>query len=102
MNKRLQMLEKVTAAGQGDSFAWYALAMEYRKEQRVDEALSAFQALRERDPNYLAMYLMAGQLLIESGRTDEARGWLEQGIELARRQSESRALSELETALASL
>ena len=30
MNKRLEMLEKMTNSGQADSFAWYGLAMEYR------------------------------------------------------------------------
>ena len=32
MNKRLAMLEKLTASPQADSFAFYCLGMEYRKE----------------------------------------------------------------------
>ncbi len=100
MNKRLEMLEKMLAAGQVDSFARYALAMEYRREQRVDDALRTFEALRTADPGYLAMYLMAGQLLMDAGRPVEAKPWLEAGIELAKKTGEGKAQAELEAALA--
>lgn len=102
MNKRLEMLEKMTASGQADSFAWYALAMEYRKEQRLDDALGTFDKLRAADPGYLPMYLMAGQMLIEAGRGEDARAWLEQGIALARDKGDGKALGELEDALGSI
>ena len=48
MNKRLAMLEKLTASPQADSFAFYCLAMEYRKEGRVDDAVAAFATLPNR------------------------------------------------------
>lgn len=102
MNKRLEMLEKMLASGGADAFARYALAMEYRKEKRVDDSLRTFEALREIDPSYLPMYLMAGQLLIEAERQAEAKPWLEAGIAVAKQKSDSKALSELESALASL
>lgn len=100
MNKRLEMLEKMVDGGAADSFARYALAMEYRKAGRTDDALRTFEALREADPEYLAQYLMAGQVLLEAARPDEARTWLEQGIAVARRQGNAKTLSELESALA--
>lgn len=99
MNKRLEMLEKLLASGKADSFARYALAMEYRKEGRVTDALGVFEALKGADPSYLPMYLMAGQLLIDEHRGSEARVWIEQGIVLARQKGESKALAELEAAL---
>ena len=102
MNKRLEMLEKMTASGKADSFAWYALAMEYRKEKRLDDALATFDKLRAADAAYLPMYLMAGQMLIEAGRGDDARVWLEQGIELARQKGDANALGELQDALGSI
>ncbi len=102
MNKRLEMLEKVTASGDADSFAFYGLAMEYRKEGRIDDALATFVTLRERDPEYLAMYLMAGQMLGGAARGDEARPWLEQGIAIARKKGDGKALGELESELAGL
>ena len=99
MNKRLEMLEKLTRSGTADSFAWYALAMEYRKEKQTELALGTFATLRERDPDYVPMYLMAGQVLLEAGRDAEAVPWLEQGIEKARARGDMKALSELEQAL---
>ena len=102
MNKRLAMLEKLTASSQADSFAFYCLGMEYRKEGRVDDALGAFGSLRERDPGYLAMYLMAGQMLREASRLADAAIWLEQGVALATQKSDSKALGELESELATV
>lgn len=102
MNKRLAFLEQHCAAGTADSFAFYGLAMEYRKEGRVDDAIATFGKLREKDAAYVPMYLMAGQALIDAGRTEEARSWLESGIQAARAKHDSHALGELESALAGL
>ena len=102
MNKRLVMLEKVTASAAADSFAFYCLGMEYRKEGRVDDAMAAFGTLRTRDANYLPMYLMAGQMLREASRLEDAASWLKQGIELASQKNDSKALGELESELATV
>jgi tetratricopeptide (TPR) repeat protein len=99
MNKRLAMLEKLTASGTADSFAWYALALEYKSAGRADDALRTFETLRSKDPEYVPMYLMAGQLLLDAGQPAEARPWLEQGIELAERKGDGKALGELREAL---
>lgn len=101
-NKRLQFLEKLTAEGSDDPLAWYGLAMEYRKAERWDEALQTFTTLRTRKPDYVAMYLMCGQMLAELSRADEAREWLEAGVERARAKGDSHAASELESAIAAL
>jgi hypothetical protein len=98
-NKRLEMLEKLASAGKADSFGLYALAMEYRKAGRASDALATFVTLRGRDPEYLAMYLMAGQLLTDEARTADAREWLEAGIELATKKGDGKARSELMAAL---
>lgn len=102
MNKRLAFLEQHCAAGNADSFAFYGLGMEYRKEGRVEDAIATFGKLKAKDPSYVPMYLMAGQTLIDAGRSDEARAWLLAGIEVATQKHDSHALGELESALASL
>jgi predicted Zn-dependent protease len=102
MNKRLAMLEKLTSSAQADSFAFYCLAMEYRKEGRVDDAVGTFSTLRDRDAGYLPMYLMAGQVLREAARLADASQWLKQGIELARQKNDGKALGELESELATV
>jgi predicted Zn-dependent protease len=102
MSKRLAFLQKTTADGSTDPLAWYGLAMEYRKLERWDEALQTFGALRSMKPDYVAMYLMCGQMLESIARADDAREWLEAGIEQARQKSDTHALSELQTALDAL
>jgi hypothetical protein len=46
------------------------------------------------------MYLMAGQLLIDTRRGEAAKGWLTAGIELAQKKGDGKARAELEAALA--
>jgi len=99
-NKRLAVLEKMVASGNAEALAYYGLALEYRKLGRIDDALATFQTLRAREASYLAMYLMAGQMLIEHGRGSEAAEWLRARIEIAREQGNMKALGELESALA--
>jgi predicted Zn-dependent protease len=100
MNKRLAFLEQHVAAGAADSFAFYGLGMEYRKEGRIDDAVATFAKLRDKDPDYLALYLMAGQTLIDAGRGAEAKTWLESGIAVAQRKGDGKTRGELESALA--
>lgn len=102
MSKRLAYLEKVTREGSKDPFVWYGLAMEYRSLKRSDESLQTFTALRALDPDYVPMYLMCAQLLIELERKDEARDWIEAGITAAKKKMDGHAQSELEDALANL
>jgi predicted Zn-dependent protease len=99
-DRRLRMLEKVAGSAGAEPFARYALALEYRRRQRHTEALSVFDALRAAHADYLPMYLMAGQMLLETGAPAQAREWLEQGVAVASRQGDHKALSELESALA--
>ena len=45
------------------------------------------------------MYLICGQMLLNMGRANEAREWLESGMIQARAKGETHALSELEQVL---
>jgi len=99
MNKRLQILQKLVEDGSTDPFHHYALAMEHKREQRYDEALQVFERLRASQPDYLPMYMMTGLLLLETGRTGEARSWFEQGLGLARQRGDTKTAGELEDAL---
>ncbi|MFO0551394.1 MAG: tetratricopeptide repeat protein [Polyangiaceae bacterium] len=101
-SKRLAYLEKVNAEGKADSFARYALALEYKSLGRIDDARTAFEALRAADPAYVPMYLMCGSMLADADRKDEARVWLEAGVDAARRAGDGKALGEIESALAGL
>ena len=100
--KRLALLEKLTSEGSTDSFHWYGLANEYMGFGRVDDAVRAFASLRERDPKYVPMYLICGNMLVKAGRPAEAREWLEAGIAVARTLNSDPAVSELQDALGTL
>lgn len=100
MSKRLDMLEKLAATDAADSFALYALALEYKREGRLEDSIRAFETLREKDAEYLPMYLMAGELFADQGHGERAREWLEAGLALAARTGNTKAQSELEAALA--
>ena len=101
-SKRLGFLEKMTADGSEDPFAWYGLAQEYRTLGRYDEALQTFTTLRTKTPDYVAMYLMCAQMLEKIERKEEARDWIEAGMTAARAKGDTHALGELESALAAL
>lgn len=100
MNKRLSFLEQLVTSGKADDFARYALAMEYKKEGRIDDAARAFEQLREVSPNYVPQYLMAGQMFLDAKEPEKARGWLEVGREVAQKMGDSKAVGEIESALA--
>ena len=102
MSKRLLFLEKITSEGSTDPFAWYGLAMEYRNLERHEDALRTFESLRAKNPDYVAMYLMCGQMLVKVGRPADARAWYDAGIAEAKKKRDSHALGELESALAEL
>lgn len=95
MSKRLAFLEKLVADGKADSFGRYGLALEYRSLGRLDDALQTFGELRASDPDYVAMYLMAGQILVEKGDKAEAIVWLDQGLAVAEKKRDSHAAGEL-------
>ncbi len=102
MSKRLLYLEKVTREGSTDPFPWYCLANEYRGLERWDESLQTFTTLRTQHPDYVAAYLMCGQMLEKMARKDDAREWLLAGIEVAKKKRDAHAQSELESALGAL
>jgi predicted Zn-dependent protease len=101
-SKRLEFLQKLTASPGADAFAWYGLAMEYRSLGRHEDALTAFESLRSRSPDYVPMYLMCGQMLEQMGRAADARTWMTAGIDAARAKGDAHAASELEAALGTL
>jgi tetratricopeptide (TPR) repeat protein len=94
-NKRLAFLEDLVSNGKADSFALYALALEYDKLSRTEDALGVFTDLRRGDPKYLPMYLMAAKLLNRRGESQAAKEWIAAGVELARSLGDAKTTNEL-------
>lgn len=99
---RLAKFQEFIAKKPNDPFPRYGLAMEYRNAGQLDDAQTQFEMLMEQFPDYLATYFMAGSTLVELGRKEDARLVFERGIEISRRQGNSKTRAELETALAEL
>jgi tetratricopeptide (TPR) repeat protein len=65
------------------SIAFAALAEEYRKAGRFDQAIATCLAGLQRHPAYLSAHVTLGRAFIEVGRYDDAREELEHVLRLA-------------------
>jgi Tfp pilus assembly protein PilF len=96
------MLTEILSQNANDAFARYGLAMEYSNAGEVEKALDEFGKLLASNPDYTAGYFMAAQTLAKSGREDDAKKMLTDGIASAKRTGNGHALSEMEGMLAEL
>jgi tetratricopeptide (TPR) repeat protein len=96
---RVAALKQILESQPDDSFARYALGMEYSSSGETEAAMAEFQRLLAAHPDYANAYFMAAQTLARADRNDEARSMLQQGIECARRTRNQHALSEMEAML---
>jgi Tfp pilus assembly protein PilF len=99
---RVAMLTEILSQNANDAFARYGLAMEYSNTGEVEKALDEFGKLLASNPDYTAGYFMAAQTLAKSGREDDAKKMLTDGIASAKRTGNGHALSEMEGMLAEL
>jgi len=99
---RLEIFEDTTRNSPTDSFAHYALAMEYEKAGRFDEAIATYTKLLGFDPKYVPAYQMCGQLLLKLGRALDARDILGRGLQVASQTGNMKAANEIQGLLAEL
>lgn len=76
--------------------------MELKNAGRHEEAHAEFEELERRFPDYVAQYLMHGQLLSDMKRIEEARAVLSRGLAAAQKAGNAHALGELQQALEAL
>lgn len=98
MSKINQLLEFLKENPK-DPFINYALALEYCKLNNFEKANELFQLLTLHHPDYLATYLHYGNLLAQSGKSEEASVIYTKGIEVALAQKNMKAKGEIEQAL---
>src|ERR1700761_3554833 len=99
---RIAMLTQILEQNPKDAFARYGLAMEHANQGQSEAALGEFDRLLIDHPDYTAGYFMAAQTLGKSGRNDDAKQRLEQGISSAERTGNQHARSEMEALLMEL
>ncbi len=100
---RIAHLKTVLQQEPANTFARYALGMEYSSAGEVDSAVAQFRELVQQNPDYANAYFMAAQALArDPKRTAEATRWLEDGIAAARRSGNRHAESEMQQMLEEL
>lgn len=101
-SSRIELLLGFIRQRPNDPFARYALAIEYKNADRLEDARLTFAELMAAEPDYTATYLHAGNVLVSLGRRDEARAVYEKGISVCAQRGDAHARGELEGALAAL
>lgn len=96
---RLEALKGFYEEDPGDSFTRFALAQEYLKRGRTEEALRFFEGLVADDPDYVGTYYHLGKLYEALDRKEDAMRTYRQGIDVAQRRRDAHARAELQDAL---
>lgn len=96
---RIENLKEMLAVDPQDSFARYALGLEFMGSKEFEAAKDIFEELRTLDPNYAATYYQLGKVYEQLGDENSARKIYEKGIYVARSQNDMHTKSELEQAL---
>jgi len=99
---RIDQLRTFLQQDPDQPFPRYALALELKSRGDPKAAVTELEELLRRAPDYLAAYLQLGMLLQGENRFADAKGVLERGQQVARKQGNSHTLSELTSALEAL
>lgn len=91
----LEPVRKMLENEPDDLFLNFALAMEYLKAGRAEEALTQLTRVREIDPDHVPAYLQAGQAMVSLGRKEEAKAMLTEGMAAAERQGDRHAAEQM-------
>jgi Tfp pilus assembly protein PilF len=99
-SERAAQLKEILQQDPANTFARYALGMEYSSAGEVEAAVTEFRTLVENSPDYANAYFMAAQALARvPDRTADVVRWLESGIAAARRSGNRHAESEMQQML---
>lgn len=96
---RIDKIREMIDKGGKDSFLQHALALEYLKLGRDEEALAQFRDVLDREPGYVGSYYHLGKLLERQELPDEARATYEKGLVEALKAGDRHSHTELRAAL---
>ena len=96
---RIKPLLNLLKDNPDDPFLIFALAQEWMKTGRIDEALECYNKLLKTNPEYTATYYHLGKLYETTGELDLAAKTFKAGLERTKANGEHHAYSELEAAL---
>jgi hypothetical protein len=95
--ERIQQLQQFYEDDPGDPFNLYALALEYLKHDEKKSALF-FEKLLHDHKEYLPTYYHAAKFFQERSQKEKAAEIFEAGIQLSKKNNDSKALRELKSA----
>ncbi len=98
MSRIEKLLEYMKTSGK-DSFLQHALALEYIKIDKDEEARELFNEILLREPTYIGSYYHLAKLLERAGDFDRAARVYKRGIEEAKKAGDDHTYSELQGAL---
>ena len=98
MNRIEKLLEFMKTSDK-DSFLQHALALEYIKVGKDEEARKLFNEILLREPTYVGSYYHLGKLLERAGDFDKAVRVYKRGMEEAKRAGDNHSYNELQGAL---
>lgn len=98
-SSRIDNLKEMLKTDPNDTFARYALGLEYLSLKDNENAKDIFEELKTLDPSYVATYYQLGKTYELLGDENEARKVYEKGIYVAASQSDNHTKEELEQAL---
>lgn len=99
---RIDKLKEFLQAAPNDSFLQHALALEYIKEGKDEEAKMLFEAILEREPSYVGSYYHLGKLLERANEIKEAINIYNKGMLEAKTIKDNHSYNELQGALEDL
>lgn len=91
----LQQLEELLQAEPDDVFLQYAVAMAFVSQGDSAEGLARLQAIVHENPDHVAAYFQAAQLLAQADQIEAARELARRGIDAAVRVGDSHAAGEM-------
>lgn len=97
MNRVEKLLEYLKATP-NDNFLRHALALEYIKLEKDQEAEVLFESILNDSPDYIGSYYHLGKLLERNGKTNEAVECYEKGMKQAKSANDQHAYNELQAA----
>jgi len=96
---RLEQLTAFLSEDPKNSFIRFAIAKEYEGLGKKEDALAAYEALREDDPSYVGLYYHYAKLLETDEHFDQAISIYKEGMDQAKSQGDQHAYGEMATAL---
>jgi tetratricopeptide (TPR) repeat protein len=96
--ERIEKLKALLAHNGANNFVQHALALEYVKLNRHEEARQLFETLLARDEGYVGSYYHLGKLLERLGEREAAIACYEKGMRVAKELKDDHAYNELQAA----